>query len=85
VPPELLRLQKNVQFPDEPVRIKGAQIHYVTSSLWAIGVRKKNKVLFSFLFFWSALTDNLRAFLWEGTMRQYQSYNIPFSPRRTKA
>jgi hypothetical protein len=26
---ELLKLQKNGQIPDEPVRIKGAQIHYV--------------------------------------------------------
>jgi hypothetical protein len=28
---ELLKLQKNGQFPDEPVRIKVWQIHYVTS------------------------------------------------------
>ena len=28
---ELLKLQKSGQFPDEPVRIKGAQIHYVDS------------------------------------------------------
>ena len=26
---ELLKLQKSGQFPDESVRIKGAQIHYV--------------------------------------------------------
>ena len=28
---ELLKLQKNGQFPDDPVRIKVTQIHYVTS------------------------------------------------------
>ncbi len=28
---QLLKLQKNGQFPDEPVRIKGVPIHYVTS------------------------------------------------------
>jgi hypothetical protein len=28
---ELLKLQKRVQFPDELVKIKGAQIHYVAS------------------------------------------------------
>ena len=28
---ELLKLQKSGQFPDEPVRIKVSQIHYVTS------------------------------------------------------
>jgi hypothetical protein len=27
---ELLKLQKSGQFPDEPVRIKVGQIHYVT-------------------------------------------------------
>jgi hypothetical protein len=27
---ELLKLKKNVQFPDAPVRIKGTEIHYVT-------------------------------------------------------
>ena len=26
---ELLKMQKNGQFPDDPVRIKGVQIHYV--------------------------------------------------------
>ena len=31
---ELLKLQKSGQFPDEPVRIKGAQIHYVTSQTY---------------------------------------------------
>jgi hypothetical protein len=28
---ELLKLQKNGQFPDDPVRVKVQQIHYVTS------------------------------------------------------
>jgi hypothetical protein len=28
---ELLKLQKIGKFPDEPVRIKGAQIHYVNT------------------------------------------------------
>jgi hypothetical protein len=28
---ELLKLEKNGQFPDELVRIKGSQIHHVTS------------------------------------------------------
>jgi len=31
---ELLKLQKGGQFPDEPVRIKGAQIHYVDTQMY---------------------------------------------------
>jgi hypothetical protein len=31
---ELLKLQKIGQFPDELVRIKGEQIHYVTSQTY---------------------------------------------------
>jgi hypothetical protein len=33
---ELLKLQKSVQFPDELVKIEGAQIHYVVSGVLAI-------------------------------------------------
>jgi hypothetical protein len=28
---EILKIQKSGQFPDDPVRIKGVQNHYVTS------------------------------------------------------
>ena len=38
---ELLKLQKNGQFPNEPVRIKGAQIHYVNIDVLAISDIKK--------------------------------------------
>jgi hypothetical protein len=31
---ELLKLQKCGQFPDEAVRIKGAQIHYVNAQMY---------------------------------------------------
>jgi hypothetical protein len=31
---ELLKLQKNDQFPDELVRVKVTQIHYVTSQTY---------------------------------------------------
>ncbi len=31
---ELLKLQKSGQFPDEPVKIKGVQIHYVNTQTY---------------------------------------------------
>ncbi len=31
---ELLKMQKSGQFPDEPVRIKGSQIHYVNDQTY---------------------------------------------------
>jgi hypothetical protein len=31
---EVLKLQKNGQFPDELVKIEGAQIHYVASQTY---------------------------------------------------
>jgi hypothetical protein len=31
---ELLKLQKSGQLPDEPVRIKGAQIHHVNDQTY---------------------------------------------------
>jgi hypothetical protein len=32
--PELLKLQKSGQFPDEPVKIEGAQIHNVNAQTY---------------------------------------------------
>jgi hypothetical protein len=31
---ELLKLQKSGQFPDEPVKITGAQMHYVNTQTY---------------------------------------------------